>query len=235
MKILISTDIEGVAGVFAVEQTRAGNPEYERARRWMTAEANAAIEGAFAAGAQAVWVNDSHGGFRNLLPDGLDARARIVLGKPRTLGMMAGLEQRPDLVFMIGFHAKSQTRGVLAHTINSFAFTQVWVNGVELGEAGLYGALAREYGAHVALATGDDVFVDETRPLFPDARFEIVKTASGASSGDTLTPAASCARCRPAGAPAIIGRRPPRARCACRRPRSPICSACCRRSSVSMR
>ncbi|AJY09892.1 M55 family metallopeptidase [Burkholderia dolosa] len=194
MKILISTDIEGVAGVFAVEQTRAGNPEYERARRWMTAEANAAIEGAFAAGAQAVWVNDSHGGFRNLLPDGLDARARIVLGKPRTLGMMAGLEQRPDLVFMIGFHAKSQTRGVLAHTINSFAFTQVWVNGVELGEAGLYGALAREYGAHVALATGDDVFVDETRPLFPDARFEIVKTASGASSGDTLTPAASCAR-----------------------------------------
>jgi D-amino peptidase len=68
------------------------------------------------------------------------------------------------------------------------------VNGVELGEAGLYGALAREYGAHVALATGDDVFVDETRPLFPDARFEIVKTASGASSGDTLTPAASCAR-----------------------------------------
>ena len=194
MKILISTDIEGVAGVFAVEQTRAGNPEYERARRWMTAEANAAIEGAFAGGAQAVWVNDSHGGFRNLLPDGLDARARVVLGKPRLLGMMAGLEQQPDLVFMIGYHAKSQTRGVLAHTINSFAFTQVWLNGVELGEAGLYGALAREYGAHVALATGDDVFADETQPLFPDARFETVKTAGGASSGETLTPAASCAR-----------------------------------------
>lgn len=186
MKILISTDIEGVAGVFAVEQTRAGNPEYERARRWMTAEANAAIEGAFAGGAQAVWVNDSHGGFRNLLPDGLDARARVVLGKPRLLGMMAGLEQQPDLVFMIGYHAKSQTRGVLAHTINSFAFTQVWLNGVELGEAGLYGALAREYGAHVALATGDDVFADETQPLFPDARFETVKTAGGASSGETL-------------------------------------------------
>jgi len=60
--------------------------------------------------------------------------------------------------------------------------------------AGLYGALAREYGAHVALASGDDVFAEETRPLFPDARFETVKTARGASSGDTLTPAASCAR-----------------------------------------
>ncbi|RXV64212.1 aminopeptidase [Burkholderia stabilis] len=193
MKILISTDIEGVAGVFATEQTRAGNPEYERARRWMTAEANAAIEGAFASGAQAVWINDSHGGFRNLLPDRLDARARVVLGKPRMLGMMAGLEQRPDLVFMIGYHAKSQTRGVLAHTI-SLAFSQVWLNGVELGEAGLYGALAHEYGAHVALATGDDVFAEETQPLFPDARFETVKTAGGATSGDTLTPAASSAR-----------------------------------------
>ncbi|KWC64815.1 M55 family metallopeptidase [Burkholderia ubonensis] len=192
MKILISTDIEGVAGVFAVEQTRPGNPEYERARRWMTAEANAAIEGAFAGGAQAVWVNDSHGGFRNLLPDALDARSRVVLGKPRMLGMMAGLEQRPDLVFMIGYHAKSQTRGVLAHTINSFAFTQVWLNGVELGEAGLYGALAQEYGAHVALASGDDVFAEETRPQFPAARFETVKTAGGASCGDTLTPAAAC-------------------------------------------
>ncbi|WP_179400977.1 M55 family metallopeptidase [Burkholderia guangdongensis] len=194
MKILISTDIEGVAGVFAAEQVRAGNPEYERARRWMTAEANAAIEGAFAGGAQAVWVNDSHGGFRNLLPDALDARARVILGKPRVLGMMAGLEARPDLVFMIGYHAKSQTRGVLAHTINSSAFTQVWLNGVEVGEAGLYGALAREHGAHVALASGDDVFAQETRPLFPDAHFETVKTAGGASTGDTLTPAAACAR-----------------------------------------
>ncbi len=58
----------------------------------MTLEANAAIEGAFAGGATQVWVNDSHGGFRNLLPDLLDARAQVVLGKPRTLGMMAGLE-----------------------------------------------------------------------------------------------------------------------------------------------
>ncbi|CAN0625936.1 D-amino peptidase [Burkholderia multivorans] len=194
MNVLISTDIEGVAGVFAAEQTRPGNPEYERARRWMTAEANAAVEGAFAGGAQAVWVNDSHGAFRNLLPDGLDARARVVLGKPRTLGMMAGLEQRPDLVFMIGYHAKSQSCGVLAHTVNSFAFTQVWLNGSEVGEAGLYGALAQEYGAHVALLSGDDVLAEEARPCFPDARIETVKTAGGASSGDTLTPAAACAQ-----------------------------------------
>jgi D-amino peptidase len=175
--------------VFHAEQTRAGNGEYEAARRWMTLEANAAIEGAFAGGATDVWVNDSHGGFRNLLPDLLDPRAQVVLGKPRTLGMMAGLEYGAALVFMIGYHAKAQTRGILAHTINSFAFARVAFNGVELGEAGLYGALAEEYGARVALLSGDDVFAEETAPRFPGARFVVTKTATGQASGVTLSPA----------------------------------------------
>jgi D-amino peptidase len=191
MKVLISTDIEGIAGVFHPEQTRAGNGEYEAARRWMTLEANAAIEGAFAGGATHVWVNDSHGGFRNLLPDLLDARAQVVLGKPRTLGMMAGLEYGAALVFMIGYHAMSQTRGILAHTINSFAFARVSLNGVEVGEAGVYGALAEEYGAQVALLSGDDVFAEETAPRFPGARFVVTKSATGHASGVTQPPASA--------------------------------------------
>jgi D-amino peptidase len=191
MKVLISADIEGVAGVFHPEQTRAGNGEYEAARRWMTLEANAAIEGAFEGGATEVWVNDSHGGFRNLLPDLLDERAQVVLGKPRTLGMMAGLEYGAALVFMIGYHAMSQTRGVLAHTINSFAFARVSFNGVELGEAGVYGALAEEYGARVVLLSGDDVFAEETAPRFPHARFVVTKSATGHASGVTQSPAAA--------------------------------------------
>src|SRR5690606_16650190 len=133
MKILISTDIEGVAGVFHAEQTRPGNGEYERARVWMTGEANAAIEAAFDGGADEVLVNDSHGGFRNLLPDALDARARVVLGKPRYLGMMGGLEESCDAVCLVGYHARSQARGILAHTINSFAYARIFINGVELG------------------------------------------------------------------------------------------------------
>lgn len=191
MKVLISADIEGVAGVFHPEQTRAGNGEYEAARRWMTLEANAAIEGAFAGGATDVWVNDSHGGFRNLLPDLLDPRAQVVLGKPRTLGMMAGLEYGAALVFMIGYHAMAQTRGILAHTINSFAFARVSFNGVEVGEAGVYGALAEEYGARVALLSGDDVFAEETAPRFPRARFVVTKSATGHASGVTQSPASA--------------------------------------------
>ena len=79
MKVLISTDIEGVAGVFHHEQVRAGNPEYERARLLMTHEANAAIAGAFDGGATEVLVNDSHGSFRNMPPELLDARAQAVM------------------------------------------------------------------------------------------------------------------------------------------------------------
>ena len=185
MKILISTDIEGVAGVFHAEQVRAGNGEYERARAWMTAEANAAVQGAIAGGAEEILVNDSHGGFRNLLPDGLDERARLVLGKPRYLGMMGGLEEACDAVFMIGYHSRSQGRGILAHTINSFAFARVVINGMELGEAGLYGALAGELGVPVILGTGDDVFIEETRDTFPGAEWVQTKVAHGQGSGIT--------------------------------------------------
>ncbi|WP_332777578.1 M55 family metallopeptidase [Polaromonas sp.] len=196
MKILISTDIEGVAGVFHPEQVRAGNPEYERARLLMTHEANAAIAGAFEAGATEVLVNDSHGGFRNMPPDLLDARAQAVMGKPRYLSMMAGVDDGVDAVCMIGYHSRGQGRGILAHTINSFAFARVYLNNLELGEAGIYGALAGEYGVPVVMASGDDVFIEEHRPLFPQAAFVQTKRATGQTSGISLSPAQACSAIR---------------------------------------
>jgi D-amino peptidase len=191
MRILISADIEGVANVFHPEQTRAGNGEYERARRWMTAEADAAVRGAFDGGATEVLVNDSHGGFRNLIPESIDRRARFVLGKPRYLSMMAGVDGC-DAVCMIGYHARAGSRGVLAHTINSFAFARVWFNEQELGEAGIYGALAGERGVPVAVASGDDVFIRETQPLFPHTTFVETKRAEGQNTGTSLSPEQSC-------------------------------------------
>jgi D-amino peptidase len=196
MKVLISTDIEGVAGVFHPEQTRAGNPEYERARLLMAQEANAAVAGAFDAGAAEVLVNDSHGGFRNMPPDVLDPRARVVQGKPRYLSMMAGVEYGMDAVCMVGYHSRARGRGILAHTINSFAFAGVWLGEQELGEAGLYGALAGEYGVPVVMGSGDDVFVAENRPLFPHARFVETKRATGCNSGLSLSPESSRAAIR---------------------------------------
>ena len=207
MKVLISTDIEGVAGVYHPEQTRAGNGEYERARVLMTDEANAAIAGAFDAGAREVLVNDSHGGFRNLLPAQLDPRAQVVQGKPRYLSMVAGVDE-PGVaaLCMVGYHSRAQGRGILAHTINSFAFARVLLNGQELGEMGLYGALAGEHGVPVAMASGDDVFIAEHRPLFPGTCFVQTKRATGHTSGISLSPQAACAAIRAGVAEALVDR-----------------------------
>ena len=144
--------------------------------------------GAIAGGAEDILVNDSHGGFRNLLPDGLDERAAWC-GKPRYLGMMGGLEEARR-----GLHDRLPLAfaGVASWpTHNSFAFARVFINGMELGEAGLYGALAGEMGVPVILATGDDVFISETSDLFPGAQWVQTKVAHGQGSGVTLSPAAS--------------------------------------------
>jgi len=206
MKILISVDIEGVAGVFHSQQVRAGNAEYERARRLMTEEANAAIAGAFDGGASEVWVNDSHGDFRNMPPELLDARAQVIQGKPRYLGMVAGVELGMDGVCMIGYHSRAGGSGILAHTINSFAFAGVEIGGQPLGEAALYGALAGEYGVPVLMASGDDAFIAENRPLFPHATFVQTKRAAGQTSGVSLSPARSCAAIRKGVAAALAAR-----------------------------
>ena len=206
MKVLISTDIEGVAGVVSQQQTRSGNPEYERARLLMTHEANAAIAGAFEGGATEVLVNDSHGDYRNMPAELLDPRARYVIGKPRYLGMMAGVDDGVDAVCMVGYHSRAQGRGILAHTINSFAFARVSFNGTEMGEAGIYGALAGEHGAAVVMASGDDVFIEEHRSLFPGAVFVQTKRATGQTSGISLSPAESCAAIRAGVAKALAQR-----------------------------
>jgi len=206
MKVLISTDIEGVAGVVSQQQTRAGNAEYERARLLMTHEANAAIAGAFDAGATEVLVNDSHGDYRNMPAELLDPRARYVIGKPRYLGMMAGVDDGVEAVCLVGYHSRAQGRGILAHTINSFAFARVSFNGTELGEAGIYGALAGEHGAAVVMASGDDAFIEEHRPLFPEAVFVQTKRATGQTSGISLSPVESCAAIRAGVAQALAQR-----------------------------
>jgi D-amino peptidase len=209
VKILISVDIEGVAGVYHPEQTRAGTGEYERARLLMAEEANAAIAGAFDAGAATVIVNDSHGNYRNMPPDRLDPRADVIQGKPRRLGMMAGLDEGVAAVVLIGCHARAHSRGILAHTINSFAFARVALNGRELGEAGLNGALAGEFGVPIAVASGDDVFVAETSADLTGTHFIETKRATGCNSGISLSPERARAAIRTGVAAALRAPLPP--------------------------
>lgn len=188
MKVLISVDIEGVAGVSRPDQTTPGSIDYDNARRLMTEEANAAIRGCYAAGATEVIAADAHASFGNLLPDLLDERARLSHGKPRPFGMLQGF-MGCDAVMMIGYHAMAGAFGVLAHTMRGVAFHRVWINGRPVGEAALYGLLAGEHGIPVILASGDDAFAAETKAWLPETRFAIVKNATGNRAAVSLSPA----------------------------------------------
>lgn len=176
-KVYVSVDMEGISGVNGNDQTSAGQPEYARARKLMAEDANAAIRGAFAGGATEVVVNDSHGSQRNLLPEDLDPRVRLISHSFKRHGMMEGLDETFDAVIFVGYHAKAEApRGLFAHT-GSGVVRDLQVNGVSVGEGGMNAAMAAWYGVAVALVTGDDAAVDEVKAAAPGVRTVAVKRA----------------------------------------------------------
>ncbi len=177
IKVYISVDMEGISGVNSDNQTSAAGAEYGRARKLMVEDANAAIRGAFAGGATEVVVNDSHGSQRNLLPEDLDPRARLISHSFKRHGMMEGLDSTFAAVIFVGYHAKAGSpRGVFAHT-GSGVVRDLMVNGVSVGEGGMNALLAQWHGVPVVMVTGDDVAVEEQRVTVPGVRGVVVKRA----------------------------------------------------------
>jgi D-amino peptidase len=205
MRVFISADIEGVAGVVTAAQGQPGNPEYERARRLMAEEVNAAVAGAFDGGATAVVVNDSHGPKTNLIAELLDPRAELILGQPKPMSMCSGLDAGFDAAFFTGYHSGAGQHGVLSHTTNGFAFAGVRLNGIDCAEATLYGAYAGSLGIPVVLLTGDDRLMAQCAPLFPGARVATVKQAVGANAARALSPERARALIRSEAAAALRG------------------------------
>ena len=176
-KVYISVDMEGISGVNGDDQTSAGQPEYGRARKLMAEDANAAIRGAFDGGATEVVVNDSHGSQRNLLPEDLDPRARLISHSFKRYGMMEGLDDSFDAIIFVGYHAKADSpRGLFAHT-GSGVLRDLQINGRSVGEGGMNAALAAWYGVPVVSVSGDDVAVAEVKAIVPGIKTVAVKRA----------------------------------------------------------
>ena len=172
MNVVISVDMEGVCGVSSWVQVSppefgglVSGAEYERARIQMTLEANAAALGAFEAGAEGVVIADSHDGMRNLLPELLDERVRLVTGYDRPLSMVQGVEEDDGVgaLLFVGYHARASTVGApLAHTWNGYV-RDVRVNGVPAGEPYLNALLAAHFGVPVVFVSGDDQAVAQVQ------------------------------------------------------------------------
>jgi D-amino peptidase len=198
-KVYISVDMEGISGVNGDDQTSAGQAEYARGRKLMVEDANAAIRGAFAGGATEVVVNDSHGSQRNLLPEDLDPRARLISHSFKRHGMVEGLDETFDSILFIGYHARaSAPRGLFAHT-GSGIVRDLQLNGVAVGEGGINAAMAAWYGVAVALVTGDDTAVEEVKAIVPGVKGVTVKRAINTRAVEML-PLAEARRLIEAGA-----------------------------------
>jgi len=191
MRLYISADIEGIAGVVSRDNLQPGRFEYESARDWMTQAVVSACEEAHALGVEEIVVSDSHGNGQNIRYDRMPPYTQLVRSWPRPLGMMQGIEVGTyDGAFLIGYHAGSTNpRGTLSHTVSGEFFQEVRVNGTAMSEATLSAAIAGHFGVPVLLVAGDDVVVEESLAWLGDIATACLKFSQGWISARNLSPA----------------------------------------------
>ena len=188
LKVLISADMEGVGGVSTwTVQANSKGREYEKFRVLMTKEVNAAVEGAFEAGATEVVVGDSHGDAQNIDVELLDKRARLIRAWPRPLGMMQGIDATFGAVVFVGYHAaEGRAAATLSH---SFSGTiEVALDGVTVPEAGFNAAIAGDFGVPVVFLSGDQTICEDARKLLGPIETAVVKEATGFYSAEMIHP-----------------------------------------------
>jgi len=209
MKLYISTDFEGVAGIVDWDQIMVGSHDYEMGRRLLLGELNAAIDGALQAGAQTILVNDSHSSMRNLDPEQLHGAASLLSGKHKPLYMMEGLDSSFDAIFFLGYHGSiGASRAVLSHSYNPRAIWEARINGEIVGETALNALVAAHYGVPIALVSGDEVTVEEAQRLEPAPHGAIVKRSISRYAAESLHPALARERIHQAAHDALTMRKP---------------------------
>jgi D-amino peptidase len=205
VKVYISVDMEGVAGVVHVDQTRRSGHDYERARRWMTAEANAAALGAFEAGATRVLINDSHGDMRNLVLEELDRRVEVVSGALKTWSMVERVDGGFDAALFIGYHGGAGTKeATLDHTYFGRVVHKVWLGDTQAPECWLNAYVAGQHAVPVVLLSGDEATCRQAEERLPGIRTVAVKKSLTRYAAESLHPLEAQDRIR-AGVKSVLG------------------------------
>jgi D-amino peptidase len=194
VRVYVSSDMEGVAGVCAWQQVDARTPhrDYAIFREYYTGEVAAAIAGARAAGATGVLVNDSHGPMRNLLLDELPSDVRVIFGNRKPLSMVQGADAGFGGAFFIGYHGGAgEADAVLCHTYTPSVIYEVRLNGIVCTEATINAGLLGHYGVPLLLVTGDRTTVEGVRAQMPWVLGVVVKDSIGNFAANSMTPAAA--------------------------------------------
>ena len=179
LRVFISADLEGISGVVDEEQTSTNGKDYERAREWMTADVNAAIEGAVQAGATYIVVNDSHGGMRNILFDHLHPSAHLLSGGRKPMSMMQGIDSNFNVAFFVGYHARRGTPKAIMDHVYTGRPSDIRINGRSCGETAINAAVAGVFGVPVGLVTGCEALCAEAKDFLGNVEVVPVKRAVG--------------------------------------------------------
>ncbi len=189
MKIYISADIEGITGVTHGDQAGGSSGDYMQARKWMTGDVNAAMEGALrATGAAEFHVKDAHASGRNILLEDLRKEARLIAGWDAMMSMVQGIDDSFDALILIGYHSMAGTEnGILAHTFSG-SVKQLSINDRPVGESEIVALTAGHYGVPVVFVAGDQTVVAELSGFVGEIPHAITKYGMGRESGQVIHP-----------------------------------------------
>lgn len=205
MRVYISTDMEGTAGVIKWEQVMPGNPEYEKTRLRQIAEINAAVEGALSAGAERVLVADLHYGGCNFPPESFHPEAEYYMGDRPAHTRFPCINEGFEQMFCIGYHAMAHTPGaILSHTMTGAHYMAFRINGIEMGELGMDALWAGLHDVGVGMVSGGAGVCREAREMLGE-HVETAEVKRGFSrfGGVLIAPEKACGLIRDAAARAV--------------------------------
>ncbi len=169
MKVYISADIEGIAGIAHWDEADRNDAAWGPFRDRMTEHFVAACEGALAAGATEIWVKDAHASGRNIDAEALPRGTRLIRGwSEHPLMMVQELDVTFDAVGFVGYHSKAGTgANPLAHTLSSSRVMRMRINGEAVSEYHLYAWAAGDMGVPAVFISGDQLICDEASGMNP--------------------------------------------------------------------
>ena len=194
MKLYIMADLEGATAVTGGwDETNPGRREFEHARKMITGDINACAQGACEAGVNDIVVFDAHGMAMSVDPLGIDPRVRLIRGRAIfSAGLIPGFDETFDAMIILGMHAMEGTAdGVMNSTL--VGNMRSWINGREVGETGLFAAMAAQIGIPTILVVGDEAVAREAKELIPDVYTVAVKKGLTRYSAEIIPPEKSWA------------------------------------------
>lgn len=158
MKVYISADIEGVTGIVHLDETKENKPDYAFFQKQMTKEVLAAVEGALAAGATEILLNDAHGCGRNIELENLPQEVKIIRGwSGHPYVMLEGIDSSFNAVIYIGYHNRAGGAGnPLAHTLSGGKFLEIRINDIPATEFLINSFTASSLNIPIVFLSGDE-------------------------------------------------------------------------------